>query len=106
MAIGILVLLSGEDFNESRNVAIAGKKYPEKTPKNFARNIHGVRYLSRNDSYFIIFQQQFELASEHPHVGSEFLNIPLIIPAAQPTPELTVIAFTGQLSSHAPHSIQ
>lgn len=30
----------------------------------------------------------------------------LIIPAAQPTPESTVIALTGQLSAQAPHSIQ
>jgi hypothetical protein len=48
MAIGILVVLSGEDFNESQNDAIAGKKYPEKTPRNIARNIQRVRYLSRN----------------------------------------------------------
>jgi hypothetical protein len=43
MAIGILVVLSGEDFNESQNEAIAGKKYPEKTPINIARNIQSVR---------------------------------------------------------------
>ena len=43
MAIGILVVLSGEDFSESQNVAIAGKKYPEKTPINMARNIHRVK---------------------------------------------------------------
>jgi hypothetical protein len=50
MAIGILVVLSGEDFNESQNAEIAGKKYPEKTPINIARNIQRVRYLSRNFS--------------------------------------------------------
>jgi hypothetical protein len=43
MAIGILVVLSGEDFKESQNVAIAGKKYPEKTPINMARKIHKVK---------------------------------------------------------------
>jgi hypothetical protein len=50
MAIGILVVLSGEDFSESQNAAIAGKKYPDPTPKNIARNIQRVRYLSRNFS--------------------------------------------------------
>jgi hypothetical protein len=29
----------------------------------------------------------------------------LIIPLAQPTPESTVIALTGQFSAHAPHCI-
>jgi type IV secretory pathway protease TraF len=43
MAIGILVVLSGEDFKESQNVAIDGKKYPEKTPINIARKIHKVK---------------------------------------------------------------
>ena len=43
MAMGILVVLSGLDFNESQNVAIDGKKYPEKTPMSIARNIHNVR---------------------------------------------------------------
>jgi len=44
------VVLSGDDFIESQNVAIDGKKYPEKTPINIARNIQIVRYLSRNFS--------------------------------------------------------
>jgi hypothetical protein len=48
IAIGILVVLSGRDFIESQNVAIDGKKYPEKTPMNIARNIHNVRYRSKN----------------------------------------------------------
>jgi hypothetical protein len=48
MAIGILVVLSGEDFKESQNFAIAGKKYPRETPINIARNIQSVRYLSKN----------------------------------------------------------
>src|SRR5665648_405466 len=47
IAIGIFVVLSGEDFSESQNVAIAGKKNPEKTPINIARKIQRVRYLSR-----------------------------------------------------------
>jgi hypothetical protein len=46
--MGIFVVLSGEDFKESQNVAIAGKKNPEKTPINIARKIQSVRYLSRN----------------------------------------------------------
>jgi hypothetical protein len=54
----------------------------------------------------ILSQQQFDFESEHPHVGSEFLSNPLIIPAAQPTPELTDMASTGQFNAHAPHSIQ
>jgi hypothetical protein len=55
MAIGILVVLSGEDFNESQNVAIAGKKYPDNTPINIARNIHNVRKRSKNFSFGFIF---------------------------------------------------
>ena len=55
IAMGILVVLSGEDFSESQNVAIDGKKYPEKTPINMARNIHKVRYLSKNLSLGFIF---------------------------------------------------
>jgi hypothetical protein len=48
MAMGILVVLLGEDFNESQNAAIPGKRNPEKTPINIARKIQRVRYLSRN----------------------------------------------------------
>jgi len=48
IAIGILVVLSGEDFNDSQNFAIDGNKYPDITPMNMARNIQSVRYLSRN----------------------------------------------------------
>jgi hypothetical protein len=47
MAIGIFVILSGEDFRESQKEAIPGKKYPDKTPVSIARKIHSVRYLSR-----------------------------------------------------------
>jgi hypothetical protein len=54
MAIGILVVLSGDDFNDSQNVAIPGKKYPEKTPTNIAINIQRVRNLSRNFSFGVI----------------------------------------------------
>jgi hypothetical protein len=110
------VVLSGEDFNESQNVAIAGKKNPEKTPMNIARNIQRVRYLSKNlslgfillqfENLEILSQQQLDFESEQPQAGSVFLSIPLIIPAAQPTPELTVIASTGQFNAHAPHSMQ
>jgi hypothetical protein len=52
------------------------------------------------------FQLQEGPDSEHPQVGSEFLSIPLIIPAAQPTPDLTVIACNWQFNAQAPHSIQ
>jgi len=48
MAIGILVVLSGEDFKDSQNRAMEGNKYPDITPINMARKIHKVRYLSRN----------------------------------------------------------
>jgi hypothetical protein len=48
MAIGILVVLSGDDFKDSQKAAMEGKKYPEKTPINIARKIHRVKYLSRN----------------------------------------------------------
>jgi len=50
MAIGMLVVLSGDDFKDSQNVAIEGKKNPEKTPINIARKIQSVKYLSRNFS--------------------------------------------------------
>jgi hypothetical protein len=46
----MLVVLSGEDFRESQNDAIDGKKNPENTPTNIARKIQRVRYLSRNFS--------------------------------------------------------
>jgi hypothetical protein len=44
----MLVVLSGDDFNESQKEAIDGKKYPDPTPRNIARNIQSVRYLSKN----------------------------------------------------------
>lgn len=50
MAIGIFVVLSGEDLSESQNFAIAGKKYPLNTPRNIARKIQRVRYLSSSFS--------------------------------------------------------
>jgi hypothetical protein len=43
MAIGMFVVLSGEDFSESQKAAIAGKKYPDPTPMNIARKIHSVK---------------------------------------------------------------
>ena len=48
MAIGIFVVLSGDDFKDSQNLAIDGNKYPDNTPINIARNIQRVKYLSRN----------------------------------------------------------
>jgi hypothetical protein len=56
IAIGMLVVLSGEDFRESQNAAIAGKKNPENTPINIARKIQRVRYLSRNFSLGFILR--------------------------------------------------
>ena len=57
IAIGIFVVLSGDDFSESQNVAIPGKKNPEKTPINIARKIQSVRYLSKNLSRWAIFKR-------------------------------------------------
>jgi hypothetical protein len=51
-------------------------------------------------------QQQLLLLSEQPQDGSEFVSIPLIIPAAQPTPDLTDMAAGLQLRAQAPHSMQ
>jgi len=48
MAMGMLVVLPGDSFIESRKEARPGKKYPEKTPANIARKIQTVRYLSVN----------------------------------------------------------
>jgi len=43
---------------------------------------------------------------EQSQDGSELVRIPFIIPAAQPTPDLTVRAPNLQFRAHAPHSIQ
>jgi hypothetical protein len=43
MAMGKLVVLSGDDFRESQKVAMPGKKYPERTPTAMAKKIHNVR---------------------------------------------------------------
>jgi hypothetical protein len=51
MAMGMLVVLSGDVFIESQNWATPGKKYPDITPINMARKIHRVKYLSRNFSF-------------------------------------------------------
>ncbi len=51
-AIGIFVV---PILNESQKEATGGNKCPDKTPTNIARNIHNVKYLSRNDSLFVIF---------------------------------------------------
>jgi hypothetical protein len=52
MAIGILVVLSGENLSESQNFAIPGNKYPESIPINIARKIQRLKYLSRNFNRF------------------------------------------------------
>jgi hypothetical protein len=54
IAIGIFVVLSGDDFKEFQKSAIEGKKYPETTPVNIARNIHRVRYRSRSFNFGFI----------------------------------------------------
>ena len=51
-------------------------------------------------------QQHFCFSFEQSQEGSVFVRIPLIIAAAQPTPDLTVIAPNLQLRAQAPHSIQ
>ncbi len=48
-------------------------------------------------------QEEFSLQS---HAGSVLRNAPIIIPAAQPTPDSTEIASAGQFIAHAPHSMQ
>ena len=48
-----------------RMLAIAGKKYPEKTPINIARNIQRVRYLSKK------FKSWF-------HISNEILKIIMV----------------------------
>lgn len=40
------------------------------------------------------------------HVDLVPPKVAIITPVAQPTPDLTLIASTGQLRLHAPHSIQ
>jgi hypothetical protein len=55
------------------------------------------------------FQQQHPGESSfgpQSQLGSVPLRIPLIIPAAHPTPDLTDMAPSGQFLSHAPHSMQ
>ena len=54
--------------------------------------------------FFLIQQQPPEL--EQSQVGSVPRNSPLIMPAAQPTPDFTVIAAVEQFIAQAPHSIQ
>jgi hypothetical protein len=49
MAIGILVVPDDMLF---QNLATLGLIQPAKTPINIARNIHKVRYLSRNFKRF------------------------------------------------------
>jgi hypothetical protein len=53
-----------------------------------------------------VFQQQASVPVEQSHEGSVPLNIPFRIPAAHPTPALTVIAPKRQLLEQAPHSMQ
>jgi len=43
MAMGRFVVLSGDGFNDSQKPAMAGKKYPDKTPIVMAKNIQSVR---------------------------------------------------------------
>jgi hypothetical protein len=50
-------------------------------------------------------QQHLALPVLQPHVGSPPENIPANMPAAQPTPDFTVMAPEGQFKAQAPHSI-
>jgi hypothetical protein len=50
------------------------------------------------------YQQQLPLSLQS-QVGSVPLSNPLMIPAAQPTPDLTLMAPSGQFIAHAPHSM-
>jgi len=54
-------VLPGDDFKDSQKSAMAGKKYPDKTPIAIARNIHRVRYLSRNFNLFFFSSIKNEL---------------------------------------------
>jgi len=51
-------------------------------------------------------QQQVLFEEEQSQLGSVPLRRPFIIPAAQPTPDLTLIAPSRQFFSQAPHSMQ
>jgi len=51
IAIGILVVPELMEFQKS---ATDGEKYPQRTPISMARKIQRVRYLSRNDNFFIM----------------------------------------------------
>ena len=53
MAKGILVV---PDSNRCQKSVIPGLIYPMNTPMNIARNIHSVRYLSRNLSFVFILE--------------------------------------------------
>jgi hypothetical protein len=50
-------------------------------------------------------QQQLPPVSQS-QLGSVPRNRPFMIPAAQPTPDFTVMASSGQFFAHAPHSMQ
>lgn len=51
IAIGMLVV---PELKEFQNPEIPGIKYPIMTPANITRNIHRVRYLSKNESCFVV----------------------------------------------------
>jgi hypothetical protein len=53
-----------------------------------------------------LFEYQQDPPESQSHVGSVPRMIPLMIPAAQPTPDFTVIAPSGQFFAQAPHSMQ
>ena len=48
----------------------------------------------------------YQTDSPHPQFGSLPVNHPLMMAAAHPTPARTERAPAGQLSAHAPHSMQ
>jgi hypothetical protein len=54
----------------------------------------------------LFYQQHSLLPVEQSHEGSVPLKIPFRIPAAHPTPDLTLTAPNRQLLAQAPHSMQ
>ena len=68
------------------------------------KNIFTQEFIKKNLN--IRINQQHPPDPEQSQVGSVPRNIPLIIPAAQPTPDFTVTAPAAQFMAQAPHSIQ
>ena len=52
------------------------------------------------------YPQHPAVVSPHPQEGSVPVSMPLMMAAAQPTPEFTVIAPNSQFKAQAPHSMR